>query len=77
MSLKKRDWGHRHNKRSKSHFDSAYQKNPEQFTFRVLVEINTKTKELLIKTLNVLEVAYISIYRNKGKALYNILNGGN
>ena len=77
LSLKKRDWGHRHNKRSKSHFDRAYQKNPEQFTFRILVEINTKTKELLIKTLNVLEVAYISIYRNKGKALYNILNGGN
>lgn len=77
MSLKRRDWGHKHNKSKKSYFDNAYQKHPEQFTLRPIVEINTKSKELLIKVLNILEESYISIYKSKGKSLYNILNGGN
>lgn len=77
VSLKRRDWGHKHNKSKKSYFDNAYQKHPEQFTLRAIVEINTKSKEILIKVLNILEESYISIYKNKGKSLYNILNGGN
>lgn len=77
VSLKRRDWGHLHNKSKKSHFDNAYQKRPEQFTFRPIVEINTKSKGLLVKVSNLLEESYISIYKNKGKLLYNILKGGN
>ena len=76
-SLKRRDWGHKHNKISKSHFDRAYQKYPEQFTMKTLLEVNTKSKELLVKTLNIMEIAYISLYKSKNRCLYNILSGGN
>ena len=76
-SFKKRDWAHRHSKSTRSYFDNAYNKNPENFSSRILLTLNVNSKELLKKILNVMEETYIFMYKCKGKQLYNILNGGN
>ena len=75
--LAKRDWSHRKGKGTNSYFDNAYHKYPEQFSLKILVEINLNSKELLIKTLNLLEITYIRHYKFLKRKLYNISKGGN
>ena len=75
--LAKRDWSHRKGKGTNSYFDNAYHKHPEQFSLKTLVEINFNSKELLIKTLNLLEITYIRHYKFLKRKLYNISKGGN
>jgi len=77
LRFSKRDWEHRHNKHTNSWFDNAYKKHPTQFTNKILVTIEQPSKELLIEELNKLEIYYIAHYKNNGKKLYNILEGGN
>lgn len=74
----KRDWSHRHaRKENRSWFDNHYTKHPEQFTHKILVTVESPSKELLVKTLNDLEISFISYYKSIGRKLFNILKGGN
>ena len=78
VSLTKRDWEHRHNKNPKcSYFDNAYKKHPEDFTLKIIFEVNVNSKKLLVSILNIMEITYISMYKHRGRNLYNILKGGN
>lgn len=78
VSLKKRDWQHRNSHtKNNSYFDNVYRKHPEDFILSVLVTIDTEHKKHLINALNFLEVSYIALAKQNGKALYNILPGGN
>ncbi len=76
-SLKKRDWEHRKRKCRNSYFERVYHKHPEQFTLKILKEINIEDKLEFINTLNKLEIEFISNYKAKNLSLYNILDGGN
>ena len=77
VSFSKRDWEHRKGKGVNSYFDRVYHKHPDQFTSRIILELNLDNKELLVKTLNIMEITYISHYKFLGRKLYNILKGGN
>ena len=77
VRFSKRDWEHRKGKGTNSYFDHAYHKHPEQFTSKILLELNLNNKELLIRTLNIMEITYIAHYKFLGRNLYNILKGGN
>lgn len=78
VSLAKRDWQHRHSKTANmSYFDNVYRKHSEDFTLRVIFEVNVTSKKLLVSILNIMEITYISMYKRRGRNLYNLLKGGN